>query len=404
MTHVSLRVPVPGRIDVRSVVRRSIQLALFGIVLTGLVAGSIAWASFSKTVTLTVDGTATSVSTRAGSVGDVLADADVSVGEHDTLAPSADSPIGDGGEIVLNRGRLLTLTVDGVQREIWVTARSVDDALDQLGFRQDDIYVSASRSERLPLDGMALDLRMPKQVDILVDGKTLPVTTTAPDVTALLEEEDISLAATDTTSMYGEQPLLSGMNLTITRIRFQDVQETRPIARAVVERGDDSLFDGESEVVQEGADGAEVLTIRITRTNGVETARKTLSTTVTRAPVEKVIAVGTKARPAPAPAPASPPPASGGGGGGATPPPSSTGLNWDSLAQCESGGNWSINTGNGYYGGLQFDKGTWDAYGGQQYADYPHQASKSQQIAVAENLYADRGDSPWPSCGFHLYD
>ncbi|MBA2390331.1 MAG: transglycosylase family protein, partial [Geodermatophilaceae bacterium] len=84
-------------------------------------------------------------------------------------------------------------------------------------------------------------------------------------------------------------------------------------------------------------------------------------------------------------------------------PPSDAGV-WDALAQCESGGNWSINTGNGYYGGLQFDKGTWDAYGGQQYADYPHQASKSQQIATAERLYADRGDSPWPSCGFHLYD
>ncbi|MBA2414707.1 MAG: transglycosylase family protein [Geodermatophilaceae bacterium] len=386
--------------------RRSFQLVLFGIVLTGLVAGSVAWASFSKTITLTIDGSASSVSTRAGSVGDVLAEADVSVGEHDTLAPSADSPVSDGGEIVLNRGRLLTLTVDGVEREIWVTARSVDEALDQLGYRQDDIYVSASRSDRLPLDGLALELRMPKQVDILVDGETLSVVTTAPDVTALLDEQDVTLAATDTMSMYGDQPLLSGMNLTITRIRFQEVQETRPIARAVVERADDSLFEGESEVVEEGVDGTEVLTIRITRTNGVESARETLSTKVTRAPVDKVVAVGTRERPppAPAPAPAPAPPPSGGGGGGAEPPPRSTGLNWDALAQCESGGNWSINTGNGYYGGLQFDKGTWDAYGGQQYAAYPHQASKSQQIATAENLYADRGDSPWPTCGFHLYD
>ncbi len=398
--------PRPDDSTVRSEVRRSFQLVLFGIVLTGLVAGSVAWASFSKTITLTIDGSASSVSTRAGSVGDVLAEADVSVGEHDTLAPSADSPVSDGGEIVLNRGRLLTLTVDGVEREIWVTARSVDEALDQLGYRQDDIYVSASRSDRLPLDGLALELRMPKQVDILVDGETLSVVTTAPDVTALLDEQDVTLAATDTMSMYGDQPLLSGMNLTITRIRFQEVQETRPIARAVVERADDSLFEGESEVVEEGVDGTEVLTIRITRTNGVESARETLSTKVTRAPVDKVVAVGTRERPppAPAPAPAPAPPPSGGGGGGAEPPPRSTGLNWDSLAQCESGGNWSINTGNGYYGGLQFDKGTWDAYGGQQYADYPHQASKSQQIATAERLYADRGDSPWPSCGFHLYD
>ena len=383
--------------------RRSFQLALFSIVLAGLVAGSVAWASFSKTVTLTVDGTATSVSTRAGSVADVLVDADVSVGDHDTLAPSADSAISDGGEIVLNRGRLLTLTVDGAEREIWVTARSVDDALDQLGYREDDIYVSASRSERLPLEGLALVLRLPKQVGIFVDGKALSVVTTAPHVSALLDEQNITLAATDRTSMYGDQPLLSGMKLTITRIRYQEVQETRPIARKVVERADDTLFEGESEVIEEGADGAQVLTIRITRTDGVETARTTLATKVTKAPVDKVVAVGSKVRPQPQASP--PPPAGGGGGGGgAPPPPSSTGLNWDALAQCESGGNWSINTGNGYYGGLQFDKGTWDAYGGQQYAEYPHQASREQQIAVAENLYADRGDSPWPACGYHLYD
>ncbi|MGI8693503.1 MAG: transglycosylase family protein [Geodermatophilaceae bacterium] len=383
--------------------RRSFQLALFSIVLAGLVAGSVAWASFSKTVTLTVDGTATSVSTRAGSVADVLVDADVSVGDHDTLAPSADSAISDGGEIVLNRGRLLTLTVDGAEREIWVTARSVDDALDQLGYREDDIYVSASRSERLPLEGLALVLRLPKQVGIFVDGKALSVVTTAPHVSALLDEQNITLAATDRTSMYGDQPLLSGMKITITRIRYQEVQETRPIARKVVERADDTLFEGESEVIEEGADGAQVLTIRITRTDGVETARTTLATKVTKAPVDKVVAVGSKVRPQPQASP--PPPAGGGGGGGgAPPPPSSTGLNWDALAQCESGGDWSINTGNGYYGGLQFDKGTWDAYGGQQYAEYPHQASREQQIAVAENLYADRGDSPWPACGYHLYD
>jgi hypothetical protein len=75
---------------------------------------------------------------------------------------------------------------------------------------------------------------------------------------------------------------------------------------------------------------------------------------------------------------------------------------WDRLAQCESGGNWSINTGNGYYGGLQFNYATWHAYGGGQYADYPHQASREQQIATAERLHAHRGFQPWPSCRIKL--
>ena len=68
---------------------------------------------------------------------------------------------------------------------------------------------------------------------------------------------------------------------------------------------------------------------------------------------------------------------------------------WDKLAQCESGGNWSINTGNGYYGGIQFNAQTWRAYGG---SGMPHQASKAQQIAVAERTLAKQGWGAWPSC------
>jgi len=68
---------------------------------------------------------------------------------------------------------------------------------------------------------------------------------------------------------------------------------------------------------------------------------------------------------------------------------------WDALAQCESGGNWAINTGNGYYGGLQFNMTTWKAYGG---PGSPHTASKAQQIAIAEKVLAKQGWNAWPSC------
>ena len=71
---------------------------------------------------------------------------------------------------------------------------------------------------------------------------------------------------------------------------------------------------------------------------------------------------------------------------------------WDDLARCESGGNWAIDTGNGYYGGLQFSLGTWQQYGGAEYAGYPHQATRDEQIIVAERLRAARGYAPWPAC------
>ncbi|GAA2219911.1 transglycosylase family protein [Streptomyces nogalater] len=79
-----------------------------------------------------------------------------------------------------------------------------------------------------------------------------------------------------------------------------------------------------------------------------------------------------------------------------------TASQWDAVAQCESGGNWSINTGNGYYGGLQFSASTWAAYGGTQYASTADKASKSQQIAVAEKVLASQGKGAWPVCGTGL--
>ncbi|MGY0017994.1 transglycosylase family protein [Streptomyces sp. cg35] len=87
---------------------------------------------------------------------------------------------------------------------------------------------------------------------------------------------------------------------------------------------------------------------------------------------------------------------------GATSASAASTSEWDQVAQCESGGNWSINTGNGYYGGLQFSSSTWAAYGGTAYASSADQASKAQQISVAEKVLAAQGKGAWPSCGVGL--
>jgi hypothetical protein len=78
-----------------------------------------------------------------------------------------------------------------------------------------------------------------------------------------------------------------------------------------------------------------------------------------------------------------------------TTPPAAPRSVWDDLAQCESGGNWSINTGNGFYGGLQFTLSTWRAYGG---TGMPHEASREEQIAVAERVQDAQGWGAWPAC------
>lgn len=75
---------------------------------------------------------------------------------------------------------------------------------------------------------------------------------------------------------------------------------------------------------------------------------------------------------------------------------------WDRLAECEAGGNWSINTGNGYHGGLQFSPSTWAAFGGTQFAPTANQATREQQIAIAENTLAGQGWGAWPACSAQL--
>jgi LysM repeat protein len=85
----------------------------------------------------------------------------------------------------------------------------------------------------------------------------------------------------------------------------------------------------------------------------------------------------------------------------ASPASATPNVNWDAVAQCESGGNWRINTGNGYYGGLQFSRGTWRAHGGGKYSSTANLASKNEQIAVAERVLRNQGIGAWPTCGRH---
>ena len=81
--------------------------------------------------------------------------------------------------------------------------------------------------------------------------------------------------------------------------------------------------------------------------------------------------------------------------------PRATGAQWDHVAQCESGGNWHLNTGNGYYGGLQVSASTWSSFGGHRYAPRADLASRAEQIDVANRIFAADGWGPWPTCSPH---
>ena len=106
--------------------QRGLKLGLYGLVLAGLLGGSAAWVGHGKSVSLEIDGQQRQVHTTAGTVQGVLQAAHVTVGAHDLVAPDLASPVRNGGRIVIDRGHLLQLSVDGVSRQVWVTADSVE--------------------------------------------------------------------------------------------------------------------------------------------------------------------------------------------------------------------------------------------------------------------------------------
>ena len=381
------------------------KYGLYGLVVAGVVGGSAAWAvapAPGRTIDLRIDGHHQQVSTTAKNVHDALAAAGVSVDSHDLVAPDLGSSISDGSTIVVRRGHLLHLTVNGKASDVWVNADSVDEALTQLGYNSNTL-VSVSRSMRL--DTLArgaattLSIASPKQVVIKVDGRTVTVTSAALTVDDALRSAMVFLGPSDRVSAPRTSQVRDNQVIQVQRVRYaSSVVSVRVDFRRLTE-SDSSSYVGQRELVTNGRPGLKRVTYRLTYLDGKLAGKVPVRTTVVTAPVDQLTRVGTRERPVvSSPAPSTSQPTAR----PAPPPPSSGGLNWDAVAACESGGNWHINTGNGYYGGLQFDSGTWLANGGGAYAPRADLASREQQIAVATRLYNARGASPWPVCGQRL--
>ena len=339
-----------------------------------------------KTVTITVDDEQRTIHTYASSVAGALQSAGLQVGDQDALAPTASSGIEDGSRIVLARGRPLALTVDGTQHEIWTTALTVDTALQQVGMpHSGDMELSANPAKRIPLEGMALVVRNTKPITLL-DGGLPPkeIQSTAQSVGDLLTQQGVPLHDQDTVTPGRTSPVLPGMTVQVTRVRSEQRTERRLVEPPVTKVRDPGLPAGSVVVEDPGVPGEQIVTYLVTLANGKETDRHQVSVQeVTPARAAKVRVGATKRS--------------------AKSFPVADGSVWDRLARCESGGNWAANTGNGYYGGLQFDKGTWSANGGNQYAPYPNQATREEQIAVAQRVRNSRGSyHAWPTCSSRL--
>jgi uncharacterized protein YabE (DUF348 family) len=357
-------------------------------------AGSVAVAHYDKAVQVSVDGRPTSVHVLGSTVADVLDKQDITVGPHDVVVPSLGTSVDDGDHISVRFGRKLTVTVDGVTKEYWTTATTVDSALTDLGIRADGAVLSASRSQPLGRGGLMLSVTTPKKVTVTLDGKTRSLTTAAPKVSAVLGELDVSRSARDVVTPGLDAPVTDGMKIVLKRVVVKKETATEKIGYSTTKQKDSSLYTGQTKVVTPGKAGKKTVVREVTYVDGKKTKSKVLSSKTVTKPTTAVVKVGTKARPAATSSSSSSSRPSAGNTSGAGINLSNAAM-WDRIAQCESGGNWSINTGNGYYGGLQFATASWLANGGDDFAPRADLASRAEQITIANRYYAKAGLGPW---------
>jgi uncharacterized protein YabE (DUF348 family) len=351
---------------------------LIGALLATLVyAGGYA-VSAHKTVTLTVDGASMTVPTMKSHVIDVVKEYGFDVGERDDLYPAGDTVVNQSDTIVLRRSRPLQISLDGHNsRQVWTTASTVSEALAQLSM-SDTAPAAASRGSRVPLEGMSLPVVSPRTVQIDDGGVVRTVRLAAANVAGLLEAAGAPLAQSDTVAPAASSPVVDGMQIQVTRVRVEKTTERIPLLPIDRQVPDLTMNMSRQVVDDPGNPGTQDVTFAIAYVNGVETSRLPVASVVIDPARDAVLRVGAKP--------------------GTEVPPVANPATWDALSRCEAGGNWAINTGNGFYGGVQFDQNTWERQGGLRYAPRADLATREEQIAIAEVTRARQGWGAWPVC------
>ncbi|HHX86329.1 MAG TPA: DUF348 domain-containing protein [Actinomycetales bacterium] len=346
--------------------------------LATLVVGGVAALDQRTAFTLEVDGAPIELVTFKSDVREALAEAGYEVDERDVVTGPGEE-LTDGATVTLLRARPVTLEVDGRSEQVWTTATTVADLVAERGDVPVRSYVTPRIDSEVPLDGTTVSVVTPRELLLSDNGApAAPVAAPGSTVGEYLERAGISLGPLDTVEPAADAPAEPGTEVTVTRVATAEETAVETFDAPETRQDDPEAPEGERTVVEPGTPGEREVTYSVTRVNGVETERTRGEEKVLTEARPAVVRVGTKPEPAA--------------------PAVSRGGVWDSIAQCESNGNWSINTGNGFSGGLQFHPQTWAGHGGTQYAPSAHLATREQQIAIAEKVQASQGWGAWPAC------
>jgi uncharacterized protein YabE (DUF348 family) len=355
--------------------KKSIFVAANAAVLLVLGGSTAAYATLSKDVAVSLDGHTKNIRTMSGTVASALASDGITLTRIDKVKidgkpASRTTPVDDGAKVAVAFAKPVIVAVDGKTETATVHDDTVGDVLDRFGVKPSaKAFVSGDRSEPLSRSGTRIVVSNPKELKIEADGKSKTLTSTAPTAGAALKEAGVELDANDEVQPAVGALLTDGDQVKVTRIEQADKTEVVDVAQPVVYKDDKNMEKGTTKVLDPGQQGRAREHVLVTKADGQERSRLVLESAKLAAPETKIVARGTAEAP--------------------------YGV-WDKIAACESGGNWHIDTGNGYYGGLQFSAGTWKSLGA---PGLPHEASREVQIKYAKILQARSGWGQWGCAG-----
>lgn len=349
-----------------------------------LVGGAGTAVASQKQVTVDVNGEETNVRTFASDVAGALESAGVQVAEEDLVYPAPGEKIGRGETVTVRTAKPVAVVVDGVAQQITSTASTVGELLDEAGVAS-AAGVDLDRDHTVT-EGLNVDVTTPKIVALRDGGNLTYVSAAAKTVGDLLAARGVTFDTDDRLNAALTDAIEPGMEIVLDRVSTVDRPETVVVEAPAEYVDDDSLEEGTEEVREKGEQGETEVIHRTVTVNGKVESEGVAEEKEVKKAKPALIARGTKQA----------------GNTGAAAPAVASGSVWDSLAQCESGGNWAINTGNGFYGGLQFTPSTWAGHGGTAYAPSANLATREQQIAIAERVQASQGWGAWPACTARL--
>ena len=274
---------------------KSIVLTVGVLTATLLAGGTAAATAFHKDVTLLVDGQSRPAGGFALTVADVLANNDITLGERDLVYPALTDPATDGQTITVSYSRPVTLNVDGETVSFHTTALVLDEALREYELHElDAAKLSVSRSATLPRTGLAVDITTPKDVTLEIGGESSQVTTTAETVADLLAEQGATADSDDRLEPAAATPITEGLEVVLDKVEITTRTKTVKLPFETTTKPDSSLLKGRTKILTAGRPGEAERTYEITRVNGEQTDKKVVGETILKEPVDAVAAVGTK--------------------------------------------------------------------------------------------------------------